>query len=245
MFALAAAFARTRGRCDVPTNWTRNRRLGRWVAAQRHRRKINRLSPVQVRRLEKIGFVWSPSDGAWERMFRVLQQFKKRHGHCNVPSRWRGNSNLASWVANQRHRNKLGILEHSRRRQMDRLGFIWSIYRNSKVQRAVRLKGRQGVRPASRRNKVSTREERLYNTGGGEYVQYGGKGRKPERLLKYMAAHRNQLPPYIPLPAGSTVFLLGDSAVKKPRRVPWRGCGRLSREVLEYVNENGVLPPHA
>ena len=35
-------------------------------------------------------------------MFRALCEFKKNHGHCNVPARFSGNVQLANWVQNMR-----------------------------------------------------------------------------------------------------------------------------------------------
>jgi len=244
MFQALAAFARKNGHCCVRTNSPHEIRLGRWVATQRHRRKLGRLSEEQIRRLDSIGFAWSPCDEAWENMFRALVKFREKYGDCDVPSHWAENPTLSNWVANQRHRRKLGRLSGDRIRKLDSLGFTWAIYRAPKDGRVLvrrRRRARAPVRPARKKQVV---EERLYHVEPGLYVQHNGKGPKPRELIRYEQSHGGDLPPYIPLPTQRTIFYLGDAFARKPRTVTWRGHGRLPKEVIEYVNENGVLPVH-
>jgi hypothetical protein len=85
-------------------------------------------------------------------------------------------------------------------------------------------------------------DERLYHTGNGNYVQYGGRGRLPKELEQYMAEH-GDLAPYIPLPTSPTQFRMGEVPWLQ-RKIEWNGRGKLPPEVLDYVRENGVLPPH-
>ena len=180
-------------------------------------------------------------------MFKALAEFKKKHGHCDVPTHWGRSGNLASWVANQRHRKKLGILVSERSRKLESLGFTWAIYRTTKDQIAPNRpeRVRRGAPAPVPRPKAAS-EERLYNVGGGQYVQCPGRSeRKPEKLLRYISTHGGQLPPYIPVPRRPTEFDLGDGTSHKPRKAVWPGKGKLPKDVLEYVSENGVLPPHS
>ena len=92
-------------------------------------------------------------------------------------------------------------------------------------------------------------EQRLYVISNGVYVQCAGTGPKPKQLQEYMAAHGGEPPPYFPLPNGPTrfsfkQFFLGE-AFKKPLEVYWNGKGPLPSEVLDYIRQNGTLPPHA
>lgn len=243
-----AAFKARHKHCNVPTNGAGNRRLGRWVATQRYRRKIGRLTEQQVRALDRLGFVWAPGDVAWERMFRELTAFKRKFGHANVPSHWPANENLASWVANQRHRRKMGLMSAERVHRLEALGFTWSLYRCSSEPPAVET--RTAPRKQSQKGKdadeasASRCEERLYHIGNGLYVQHNPKVRKPPELVRYIETHGGDYPPYIPLPAGPVVFNLGDTVSRKAKRLVWKGRGKLPREILDYVSENGVLPPH-
>ena len=36
----------------------------------------------------------------WEMVFSAMVEFKKNHGHCNVPIDWPENPELGTWVAN-------------------------------------------------------------------------------------------------------------------------------------------------
>jgi hypothetical protein len=65
----------------------------------------------RVHLLEKIGFDFhlrkgkkdSDHEGSeWENMYEALCNFKKSHGHCNVPARFSDNQQLANWVQNMR-----------------------------------------------------------------------------------------------------------------------------------------------
>ena len=48
------------------------------------------------------------------------------------------------------------------------------------------------------------------------------------------------------LPRSPLVFKIGnsDSTPAFVRKIKWPGKGPLPEDVLEYLNENGVLPPH-
>ena len=62
----------------------------------------------RAKRLDEIGFVWMLIEPmSWEKMFAALVEFKKVHGHCNVPQKSRGHKSLeqkrlGKWVNSQR-----------------------------------------------------------------------------------------------------------------------------------------------
>jgi hypothetical protein len=172
----------------------------------------------------------------------MLLDFKKRFGHCDVPTQWRENPHLANWVANQRHRHKKGTLSPERVRRLDAAGFVWAVYRRKKG-RSPSPKVR--VMPTAEREGVdTTEEERLYQVGINAYVQYNGKGPMPPAVARYVSTHDGQYPPYIPLPRKPTEFRLGGDLLVPARRILWPGSGRLPAEIVEYVDEHGVLPAH-
>lgn len=114
MVKALAAFHQAHGHGNVPAAWPKDRQLGRWVAAQRYRRKVGELPPEQVAQLDHLGFVWSAPEATWESLFAQLAEFKRRYGHCAVPTPWPENPRLATWVSNQRHRKKTGALPPAR-----------------------------------------------------------------------------------------------------------------------------------
>jgi len=62
---------------------------------------------------------------AWKTRFEELLHYKQTHGHCDVPTEWKGNPKLGSWVANQRQLKKQGNLRPERERLLNEIRFIW------------------------------------------------------------------------------------------------------------------------
>ena len=232
------AFKRKHGHCSVPTRCPENPALGRWVAAQRYNRRIDNLSKSQIRELDRIGFVWSSGDHSWNKAFQVLQTFKKKHGHCDVPRDWPQRQTLANWVHNQRHKRRKGKLSAEKTRKLDGLGFCWSIYKDGSGS-GIRARQKQKTRGKKR----PPAEERLYFIGPRRFIQYGGNGRMPAELGLYVANHKGQFPPYIPLPTTRIYFYLGERYISE-KKIIWSGRGPLPEKILDYVIENGTLPPH-
>jgi hypothetical protein len=240
MFRALEAFRKENGHCRVQANWKKNPQLGRWVAMQRYRRKIGELTPQHISRLDKLGFVWSPTDIGWDQMYEKLLQFKKRRGHCDVPSIWPEDPQLASWVANQRHRKKTATLMPDRAKRLEDMGFAWALYGRKKTDAPAAEKAAAG--PLAIPPPLA--EERLYHLSG-EYVQHDGVSPLPPKLDKYVQQHRGEYPPYIPLPRGPLTFIIQDEMSAKGRRLKWTGQGPIPELVREYINENGILPQHS
>src|SRR6516225_2440704 len=104
-FAALCKFRRRKGHCCPPLRHVESKynkfNLGSWVSNQRYRR--DGLSVERKRRLDKVGFVWSGRDFAWERGFAALLKFKRREGHCRIRGLHReGDYKLGWWVAVQR-----------------------------------------------------------------------------------------------------------------------------------------------
>lgn len=239
-------FQRRHGHCLVPTLYRENPKLGRWVAVQRYRRRINALNAEQIQKLDRIGFVWSPSDLMWERMFQALRQFIRDHGHANVPENYPPNVQLARWVQTQRHRRWKGWLSPERIRRLDTVGFLWAVYKREGLTRPLskrKKKGKQDESPGVPTVEETERmfDQKLYVLGNGSYVQYSGRGKIPGALEAYLRARGGTYPPFIPLPSGPTCFYIGERYVNE-RRYVWDGQGSLPEVVKKYVSVNGTLP---
>ena len=124
------AFKAEHGHCNVPQK--SHGPLGAWVNDQRKASKQGRLSEERVRRLDDLGFEWSPRDGGtllvrkqsqWDARYRQLEDFKAEHGHCNVP---KSQELLGRWVEYQREAYRKSKLSEERARKLDDLGFEWS-----------------------------------------------------------------------------------------------------------------------
>ncbi len=243
MFRALEAYKKEYGNCHVPANWKKNQQLGRWVAMQRYRHKIGELQKYYVDRLDAIGFIWAPAEKVWHEMFSCLLKYKKKHGDCDVPSSCPSDPNLANWVANQRHRKKMGSLSAERVHKLSGIGFLWSVYGRNQAEKVAEVKRKVAPKPVKVTEPVV--EERLYQVTG-EYIQYNGSGPLPSKLQKYIQLHNGEFPPCIILPASPLVFRIGssDSNPAFIRKFKWEGSGPIPGDVLEYLNENGVLPQH-
>ena len=82
--------------------------------------------------------------------------------------------------------------------------------------------------------------DKLYCVNCTTYVQYGGKGKVPEALKKYMESHGGQHPPYMHLPTGKVEFRLETGGI-----ACWPGTGPLPEAVVDSVKENGFLPRYS
>ena len=126
------------GHCLVPHNWSGNTALAQWVKRQRYQHKLKQegrhstLSDERLALLEEMGFVWDSHKAAWEERLNELRDFRKTHGHCNVPSTYDKIPPLAVWVKCQRRQYKLFIkgekstMTQERIAQLDSLGFSWN-----------------------------------------------------------------------------------------------------------------------
>jgi hypothetical protein len=63
----------------------------------------------RIQELESLSFEWDIHGVAWEDRLSELADYRKIHGHCNVPQRCTENSKLAKWVKKQRSNYKLHL----------------------------------------------------------------------------------------------------------------------------------------
>ena len=126
MFVALQGYKDKYGNCLVPQRWQGNHALADWVSNQRSAYRRKQLDPDLAERLDEIGFTWDPVSMWWERKFQQLLEFKREHGHTNVPQRCPQYPELATWVHNQRHakwHNKPIMAEREKR--LDEIGFVW------------------------------------------------------------------------------------------------------------------------
>lgn len=132
-----AAYKDRFGHCNVETEWEEDPYLGRWVSAQRVRKKKGVLSNERIARLDALGFVWNwlelKGQETWMKWYRELEKYTLENGNPHIPAR-HPNTKLASWVWIQRQRRKgtlkqrNGFIETLTTEQinlLDALGFHW------------------------------------------------------------------------------------------------------------------------
>jgi hypothetical protein len=128
-FARLQSYALREGHTRVPKSY-RDRDgfgLGNWLAQQRRQRAT--LGHERARRLESLpGWAWNSRETAWDDQFARLLNYVEREGDSRVPSSYhdRDGFRLGTWVANQRHRRRLGKLADDRARRLEALpGWLW------------------------------------------------------------------------------------------------------------------------
>jgi hypothetical protein len=76
-------------------------------------------------KLESIGFRFGRKFD-WDTRFEQLVQYKRLHGNCDVPSRYKLNPQLGGWVFEQRRcRNGKYSLRKDRRAKLESIGFMF------------------------------------------------------------------------------------------------------------------------
>ncbi len=127
MFAELVDYKSRYGDCNVPDKWSENRKLSGWVNTHRQFRKRGTLSKERARRLEAIGFDWNPKDATWKQMFAALANYRRTHGHCNVPRDCAESPSLGRWVSWQRFSKRKGRLSEERIQELEEIDFLWEI----------------------------------------------------------------------------------------------------------------------
>eukprot|EP00523_Entomoneis_sp_CCMP467_P006632 CAMPEP_0168732892 /NCGR_PEP_ID=MMETSP0724-20121128/8001_1 /TAXON_ID=265536 /ORGANISM="Amphiprora sp., Strain CCMP467" /LENGTH=343 /DNA_ID=CAMNT_0008779917 /DNA_START=113 /DNA_END=1144 /DNA_ORIENTATION=- len=140
-------YRKTMGHCLVPHTYHENLPLARWVKRQRYQFKLMKegksstMTPDRVRALEEIGFIWDSQGAAWSERLEELRQYRMRFGHCNVPSNYSENPQLATWVKCQRRQYKLyqeqkpSNMTAVRIEQLNVINFEWELrsYKKARI----------------------------------------------------------------------------------------------------------------
>lgn len=137
-------FREENGHCLVPNCHPDNPALAQWTKRQRYQYKLKQdgkrstITDERVQALDEAGFVWDSHKAVWAERLEELKEFKKRHNHCNVPSRYKANHQLAIWVKRQRRqwKNKMDRLPNcmtdERQRALEAIGFVWDMKKGKK-----------------------------------------------------------------------------------------------------------------
>jgi hypothetical protein len=100
--------------------------LGLWVSNQRANYKNNKLSEIQIEKLNSINFVWNSLDEMWNSCYICLVEYKKQNGHCRVPRSYEvAGISLGQWTVTQRTNFKNNKLSAKRIVNLEALGFQW------------------------------------------------------------------------------------------------------------------------
>ncbi|POZ80220.1 helicase associated domain-containing protein [Burkholderia contaminans] len=122
-------YATVHGHADVPSSYVVDgENLGRQCGTLRKSYRKGNLSEERVRRLEAIGFRWSPLDDDFERTFALLEQYATVNGHADVPSSYIVDGENLGWrCGTLRKSYRKGNLSEERVRRLEAIGFRWSL----------------------------------------------------------------------------------------------------------------------
>mmetsp|Transcript_4918 Transcript_4918/g.9143 ORF Transcript_4918/g.9143 Transcript_4918/m.9143 type:complete len:425 (-) Transcript_4918:289-1563(-) len=136
-------FRKENGHCLVPNLYPENPSLAQWTKRQRYQFKLRQngqrstITDERIRALDQVGFIWDSHAAIWSERLEELKQFREVFGHCNVPSRYEPNHQLAIWVKRQRrqYKNKLENKQHcmtdERQAALESIGFVWDMKKHS------------------------------------------------------------------------------------------------------------------
>ena len=129
-FALLEHFNMREGHCNIPHSYEEEGvKLGAWISRQRLLYKNGKLDESYQRRLESLGMSWDPLADHWERNYGLLEQYKEREGHCNVPPFYEEDGvKLGRWLINLRQARKGNLsytLSSDRIERLDQVGMRW------------------------------------------------------------------------------------------------------------------------
>ncbi|MDC0276965.1 Helicase associated domain protein [bacterium] len=82
----------------------------------------------EIKLLKSYGFVFDVKQNDWMIFIKHLTDYRKQHGHCNVPQKYKSNS-LGNKVsrARQLYREKNPLLTNDKINELDKLGFVWNM----------------------------------------------------------------------------------------------------------------------
>ena len=128
LYLMLTNYNHEHGDCLVPKNYKENKQLARWIVTQRKDYKKGEISEERIRKLNNIGFSWTPHDDSWDRMYSMLIDYYHEHGDCIVPKNYKENIQLASWVKYQRRDHKNGKLSEEKIQKLNNIAFSWDPY---------------------------------------------------------------------------------------------------------------------
>ena len=131
-FSLLKKYRKSKGHCNVPIRFSfKGVKLGSWAIIQRNAFNNGTLSKERIKKLEDIGFVWGVHENQWDINFSLLKEYKKSHGHCNVPIKFSFKGvKLGSWAQNLRKAFNNGKLSKDRIKKLEDVGFVWDVLEN-------------------------------------------------------------------------------------------------------------------
>lgn len=121
-----AEFKEEHGHLNVPDN-EEYKTLSTWVKTQKRNNNAGKLTPERKKLLSDLGMNLETTrleqeEMMWQSKFKLLKEFKEKHGYCNISSRNKENKILVNWIQHQRRYYRLGKLLPHREKLLRELG---------------------------------------------------------------------------------------------------------------------------
>lgn len=133
MFNLLCEYKEEKGDCNVTKGKKyKNEKLGGWVSNIRTCKRIGKLDTEREKKLNSIGFIWEVVRDNFEKNSKILSEYKKEFGDCNVHDKFEYKGiNLGKWVGRMRYHKKIGRLTKDREEILNEIGLIWDVYEDN------------------------------------------------------------------------------------------------------------------
>jgi hypothetical protein len=109
-------YKQTFGNCQVPTHFTENTKLGRWVHTQRHQRRLqiqgkkSSMTTHRYQLLQQLGFAWEVRPplarprATWQQRYDEMRHFHMTYGHLRIIDHEIVEPELIQWAQEQKAR---------------------------------------------------------------------------------------------------------------------------------------------
>jgi hypothetical protein len=124
----------------VPHGYDADASFAEWIHRQRtafasmeKEDKPNPLVKERMNKLEELGFNFTVHSDKWMDHWKMLKDYREKHGHVQVPTHYADNPKLGRWVHTQRHQRRLqqkskkSCMTQERVDLLDQLEFSWEV----------------------------------------------------------------------------------------------------------------------
>jgi superfamily II DNA or RNA helicase len=121
-------FKRKFGNCNVEVDKDNYLKLYEWLNKQRSEKGKGVLPTEREAMLNELGVAWNGGsvwDANWQERYAELKQYFIQNGNSDVPSRYRKNTQLSTWVSVQRQQKKMKMLADEKTQLLNEIGFTW------------------------------------------------------------------------------------------------------------------------
>jgi len=113
------------GTLDVPDTPEENQ-LVKWIKRQRLNQREGRMNSDKYESLKALGFCFAQPKQerkSWMEHYESLVEFHKESGHFRVPTHYKPNPQLHTWIMTQKHKHKIGKLPEDRLALLNEIEF--------------------------------------------------------------------------------------------------------------------------